>query len=364
MANKKIIESLMNEKLNRLSQDFELNLIRLLKTLSLISQSKDILEKHVEYLRGKSTEFQNKLARFTIMLLELEKEVSELSLRPAETDEELNGKLKRYVKSLKGLLNDYLIYAREINDDLEKKSREYIDNLEVSHKFYTLELRSTQIELDSRLRELQSNLSKTLIEISSLKDKKVTPPEKSEENLTEDISNISEYSIKSLEDSVKRHKRITFSLISVIFLLLLGLWVFNNGREITKIKTGSKQETVPYKETSKEVGGEVTKETKKVSEEETAQEMIEKTPETQSTKTEEKKEKIQQLSSRKRLLTVTGLGGNIREGPGKRYSCPSVVKEGEVFERLDEELGNWIKIKTQDGTEGWISKKLVKEIAE
>ena len=112
------------------------------------------------------------------------------------------------------------------------------------------------------------------------------------------------------------------------------------------------------------MGGEATEETKKVSEEETAQEKIEEPHETQPTRTEEEKGKIQQPPSQKKLLTVTGSGANIREGPGINYPVLSVVKEGEVFERLDEEYGKWIKIKTQDGTEGWISKKVVREIAE
>lgn len=44
------IEDLVGRELNRLSHDFEMDLIRLLKTLSLLSQSKSILEKHTEYI--------------------------------------------------------------------------------------------------------------------------------------------------------------------------------------------------------------------------------------------------------------------------------------------------------------------------
>ena len=74
MKNKDEIEDLVNKELSRLSHDFELDLIRLIKTLSLISQSKSILEKHTEYLGARSAEFQKRLSDFTIALLELEKE--------------------------------------------------------------------------------------------------------------------------------------------------------------------------------------------------------------------------------------------------------------------------------------------------
>jgi SH3 domain-containing protein len=167
--------------------------------------------------------------------------------------------------------------------------------------------------------------------------------------------------INSLKNSIKGHKRVTFSLISVIFVFLLGLWVFNNKMEFRRIETSLKLETVPSKETSKgvEVGGEVTKETKK---EESAQEKIKKTPETQSTKTEGEKKKIQQLSSQKKLLTVIALSANIRGGPGRTYPIFSVVKEGDILEGVNGENGNWIKVKTRDGVVGWISKELVREI--
>jgi hypothetical protein len=369
MKNKNEIENLVNKELNRLSHDFELDLIRLLKTLSLISQSKSILEKHTEYLRGRSAEFQNRLSGFTIALLELEKEIGEFPQIPTEVGKELKDKLNRHIERLKVILRDYIAYTREMNGNLEKTSGEYINSLELAHRFYTLELQSSQIELDSRLKELESKLSKTLAETSTLENERETTPQKSEEHTPDDVSHVDELSIKSpkksLKDFVKRNKGITFGLVSLIFVaLLFGLWIFNNRRELEKIGVRLRAEAVLPKETSKEVVVEFGKAEKRTSEDKISQEKMKEVTETYPTKKEEAKEKIQQPLSQKKLLTVIGSGAYVRGGPGINYPIFSVVKKGEVFERLDGELGKWIKIKTQDGTVGWISKKVVREIGE
>ena len=170
--------------------------------------------------------------------------------------------------------------------------------------------------------------------------------------------------IGSLKNSIKRHKRIIFSFISVIFVLLLNLWVFNNTTGFTRIGTSLKAETLPSKETLKgvEVGGEVTKETKKVDVGENTQEKIKETPETQPAKTKVEKRKVQQVSSPKKFLTVIVLRANVRGGPGTIYPIFSEVKEGDVLESLDGKQRKWIKVKTRDELVGWISKELVREI--
>lgn len=165
-------------------------------------------------------------------------------------------------------------------------------------------------------------------------------------------------SIKSLMDSEGKYKRIAFSIMSVI--LLFGLLVFNNRSKSTKIVSNAKPESV-YSKSSKEVYGKVTPE-EKVSAKETAQENTGKTPEIQTTETEGEKETIQQISFQKKYLIVISKGANIREGPGMRFLIRLAVKKGEVIERLDDKKQYWIKIKTQGGVVGWVSKSLLEEI--
>jgi SH3-like domain-containing protein len=49
---------------------------------------------------------------------------------------------------------------------------------------------------------------------------------------------------------------------------------------------------------------------------------------------------------------------NMRVGPGKNYELVATVKYGVVFTPTDKE-GEWIKVTHEDGTSGWIFKKLI-----
>ncbi|GEM_PF-1213401 len=168
-----------------------------------------------------------------------------------------------------------------------------------------------------------------------------------------------EASIKSFMDSEGKYKRIAF-IISVILISLFGLLVFNNRSRSTKIVSHVKPEPV-YSKSSKEVYGEATQEGK-VSAKETAQENTGKAPEIQTTETKGGNETIQPISFQKRYLVVISKGANIREGPGTSFPIRSSVKKGEVIEELDGKQQYWIKIKTQSGAIGWVSKSLLEEI--
>ncbi|HWP92429.1 MAG TPA: SH3 domain-containing protein [Thermodesulfobacteriota bacterium] len=367
MKNKDEIEELMNKELSRLSHDFELDLIRLIKTLSLISQSKSILEKHTEYLRARSAEFQKSLSSFTITLLELEKEIDESTQILSEVGKDPNYKLNKKIERLRVILGDYLAYAREMSDNLKKTSEEQINSLELAHRLYTQELCSNQIELDSRLKELQSNLSKTFAEFGALTNEKKITPLKSEEGEPKGISPADKPPITPPEGQPKNitggNKGITIGLASLIFVaLLFGLWLFYNQKEPQEIGEELRPEAVLPKEPSEEVVVEFSEEKERTGEETISQEEMKEIPETNPAETEEVEEKIEQPPSQKKLLTVIGAGAYVRGGPGIDYPVFSVVKEGEIFERLDAERGNWIKIQTWDGTVGWISKKVVREV--
>ncbi|MDA2918220.1 response regulator [Desulfobacterota bacterium AH_259_B03_O07] len=73
-------------------------------------------------------------------------------------------------------------------------------------------------------------------------------------------------------------------------------------------------------------------------------------------------EKTVKTSHPEDILTITVVGANIRSGPSTNYNIVGLAKSGDLLESVNEERGNWMKVRKLDGTEGWISKKLVKPI--
>lgn len=63
------------------------------------------------------------------------------------------------------------------------------------------------------------------------------------------------------------------------------------------------------------------------------------------------------LSKSKKVIVKVEIA-NMRTGPGKNYELVATVKYGVVFSPLETD-GDWIKLSHEDGTKGWIYKKLV-----
>ncbi|MGH7792455.1 MAG: SH3 domain-containing protein [Thermodesulfobacteriota bacterium] len=195
------------------------------------------------------------------------------------------------------------------------------------------------------------------------------PPHSLSDTASPLIKHLTKTPIRSSMNSALKHKEITYLIMLVIFVFLF-LMFFNDGRESKKTQVSSKSETVysweiPKRENpeDKELNGSRIEETKNPNEEEITKkieyEPIEATTKTNALKRETKMEP----PSEKLILALTVPAANLRRGPKKKYPAASVVKSGDAVEKLGES-GNWIKIKTESGDEGWIWKRLVSEEVE
>lgn len=73
-----------------------------------------------------------------------------------------------------------------------------------------------------------------------------------------------------------------------------------------------------------------------------------------------------QKESEEILLSLTGegiSGANIRSGPGTEYDSIAVVKGDEKLWYLGREDG-WVRVRVEEGQEGWISQKIVTGLPE
>lgn len=73
-----------------------------------------------------------------------------------------------------------------------------------------------------------------------------------------------------------------------------------------------------------------------------------------------KKEDTKNNQFEKDLLNINVSSANIRSGPGMSYDIITRVQSGDTLYNLSQESGSWIKVKTKDDVEGWISKNLLK----
>lgn len=64
------------------------------------------------------------------------------------------------------------------------------------------------------------------------------------------------------------------------------------------------------------------------------------------------------LTSRKGHMVVKKKIVNIRSGPGTKYRIKAQAKYGVVFQTL-KQIDGWAKVRHQNGTTGWISRKLL-----
>ena len=62
----------------------------------------------------------------------------------------------------------------------------------------------------------------------------------------------------------------------------------------------------------------------------------------------------------KNIVVVTGTSANIRSGPGNEFSIVTIVKQGNKLTFLGE-YGEWFNIRLENGQEGWINSRFVKE---
>jgi hypothetical protein len=365
MDDKEKIGDLINEKLSRLSSDFELDLIRLLKTISLFTQSKEILQKNFEHLDLKSTDFQMNLGNFTISLLELENKINENVFSPVEKSPELYQHFHSYINDIKLLIKEYISYAKELNDVLKKKSRDDFNNLEVIKNLYDLELRIAQTELDSRLKNLQSYISETISKVSG-PDRKTIKLPSTLSSQTQENQAVAAASINSKRDTLKNPQLIILSSVSIFFGFIIGIALFylvTHKDLSSKLIRSDIQNISPMSSAKKSnINKESTKEKKDATEEVSAEANIRHNEEKHLTENDQKTRKTSKIEYQKKFLTITGPGANIRNGPGLNYSVLAIAKGGEILENLHEKHGIWIKVKQYDGTEGWVSKKLVRDV--
>jgi hypothetical protein len=290
------------ENLKRISANFELELLRLIKTLNLISQSN---------LFGVPRE-------------------------PALTPE-----------TVAGIVHEIRDYLNEIGSEIEKNKDEYLSKLDSVYSVYNLQLGASQTDLDIKLRELQKEISR------------VAEPNGSgliDKGKAEDVTGI-DYVKPTLQqaETVKPRVRILGIIVGVLFYdMLMRMW---GVEEVSVVDI----ETSSVTSGRKEPVGESPALAKKEAKAPEAPAQTKAGPAAPPDAELPGQPPAEPPTGDSVNYTVVGVGANVRSGPGMGNDVVTVVKEGEVFIGLGEKQGRWVKIQAPDGKEGWISTKVIRE---
>ena len=142
-----------HESVKRISVNFELELLRLIKTLNLISQSKELF-------RTQAAGIEAFTAGYKIRLNDLKAKLARAGETGAVSDDPFAPAAERpsVPNYIFCITEDIESYLDEIGSDLEKLKAEYLGKLDTIYSVYNIELGASQTDLDTRLRDLEKEL--------------------------------------------------------------------------------------------------------------------------------------------------------------------------------------------------------------
>ena len=363
----------IEEQVARISGNFESDILRLIKTQSMIKTSSGIISEEIQYLGSKTKQIQDKLD-------ELNLKTSELSdfLQVSFQDKDLSSThvglyLNEFISSVAKENNEINSIKQELADRLKNGS----ENLNSLHKFYIAELEAFQQEVDSGLTNIREEIKEKMDEELNLALVEDIHEEVEEEPL-EQIETEEEYYQKMFANNNaqngEQESEDKFLYIALGFLLLcavgfLGYYFkyirFNTPGEMVVLEELYNRD--PQKENQTEQININTDNAPIPEVENKGTESLKSVSQSMNVKPSESEEYI--LSERGTSSpsvfkadfnhTVVVKRANVRNGPGKNYSIVSVLSNGSSVALLDENLGIWTKIKLRDGREGWVAKRLI-----
>ncbi len=154
-------KDLAQENLKRISANFELELLRLIRTLNLISQAKELYKNQVDQIQQLTDKYKFGLSDFTIRLLDAERRLHES--QPAQGGESPYSAPAESVSdtaSIIEVIDEFREYLNEIGSELERSKSLYIKKLDSIYSVYNLELGASQKDLDMKLLRLQKEITR------------------------------------------------------------------------------------------------------------------------------------------------------------------------------------------------------------
>jgi len=366
----------IEEQVVRISNNFESDILRLIKTQSMIKTSGSIIDEEIEYLNSKTNQVKEKLNELNLKTNEL----SDL-LQVSFQDKDLSSThvglyLNEFISSISKEGTEIDSLKQELTDRLKNGS----DKLNSLQQFYIAELEAFQQEVDSGLTNIQEDIKEKMKE--ELEPEPEPEPEEIPSSKTEDTET-AETVEQSIENEEEYYQQMfassnaqnggestddKFLYIALGFLLLCAAGFLGYYFKYIRPNTGG--EMVILEELYKDKPSQVN-ETGLNTEVPPTDKENTNVLNSDSLPIEDKiTDSGEYVLVEKGTVSNTTVQGNfdykvqvkranVRSGPGRSYGVVTVATYGTDVAMLDENSGIWTKIRLQDGKEGWVAKKLL-----
>jgi cytoskeletal protein RodZ len=159
------------ESVKRISANFELELLRLIKTLNLISQSKELF-------RTQAAGMEAFTAGQRTRLDDLKAKLARMGEAPPASGDPFEAPAGRppVPGYLFDITRDIESYLDEIGSGLERLKTDYVGKLDTVYSVYNLELGASQSDLDTRLKELEKELIRAAVPAAGKADEPEAAP--------------------------------------------------------------------------------------------------------------------------------------------------------------------------------------------
>ena len=372
----------IEEQVVRISNNFESDILRLIKTQSMIKTSGGIINEEIEYLNTKTNHIIEKLNELNLKTNELS-DLLQVSFQDKDLSQTHVGLyINEFIASIAKESKEIDSLKQELTDRVKGGS----DKLNSLHQFYIAELEAFQQEVDSGLTTIHEDIKTKMQEELEPQpepepEPDAPPPSPTEETVTvneaaeetESIENEEEYYQKMFASSNAQNGGESaddkFLYIALGFLLLCAVGFLGYYFKYIRPNTGG--EMVILEELYKDKPPNVVNEAV-VTDPLQNPDNIEKgelKPGTLPLEENTAKSDEYLISESGTVVaenpegdfnhTIRVKRANVRSGPGRNYGVVSVLTYGNSVAMLDEQSGIWTKIRLADGKEGWVAKKLL-----
>jgi len=368
----------IEEQITRISNNFESDILRLIKTQSMIKASGGIIDEEIKYLISKTQQFREKLNELSLKTSEL----SDL-LQVTFQDKDLSSThvglyLNEFISSITKESIDIKTLNQELADRLENGS----EKLKSLHNFYIAELEAFQQEVDSGLDIIREDIKEKIKdEIKPEEETELPSDDHQLDPVSENhIENKEEYYQKMFSSSNAQESEgdsdDIFNYIAIGFLVLcavgfLGYYLKyiqpNSTGKMVVIEDLYEEETQNGKQTYSVNDNQNDPYFKSKEENVPADKGVKSDLLPGNANIGNSEDYIFSDSNSDRPINknfefdskILVKRANVRKGPGKSNGVIAIVTYGTRVAMLDEQSGIWTKIRLQDGMEGWVAKKLL-----